>query len=96
MATAVISRASAVNYGDPKKRRRYNREYMRRWRADPRHRKRERANREHSQYLRKLRNAQLGPLCGFCHQRRPKSKVLRLMPVERGFITVLMPYCGQC
>jgi len=96
MATAVISRVTAVHYDDPKERRRYNREYMRRWRADPRHRERERANRERSQCSRKLRGVRGGPVCGFCHQRRPKWKVLRLKPAATGYIKVLVPYCGQC
>lgn len=97
MATAAISRVGAGDYGDAEERRRYKREYMRRWRADPLHRDRERANRERSQYKRKVREAvRRGPACGFCHARRPKWKVVRLRPVERGFIKVVVPYCGQC
>ncbi len=96
MATGAINRVHAADDRLAEERRRYKREYMRRWRADPHHHERERANRERSQYSRKVRDVRGGPLCGFCHQRRPKSKVVRLRPVERGFINVVVPYCGQC
>ncbi len=97
MATGVVGRVEATTDGRTEEHRRYNRAYMRRWRADPRHRDRERANRENCQYLRKLRDlAQGNPMCGFCHQRPPRSKVVRLSPVPRGYVKVLVPYCGQC
>ena len=95
MATAVVS-VKAGNW-DNAARRRYKRNYMRRWRADPRHYDRERASRERSYYNRKVRNRRRSRnVCGFCHQRPPKSKVLRLMPVEEGFIPIFVPYCGHC
>jgi hypothetical protein len=97
MATGAISRLEATDAHLAEERRRYKREYMRRWRADPLHRGRERANRERSQYKRKLRKAaRRGPACGFCHQRRPKWKVVRLRPIAQGFVKVVVPYCGQC
>jgi hypothetical protein len=97
MATGEISRVETPDDRLAEEHRRYNREYMRRWRADPGHRERERASRDRCQYKRKLRKAaRRGPACGFCHQRRPKWKVVRLRPIEQGFVRVVVPYCGQC
>ena len=81
-----------------RERRLRNREYMRRWRADPLHRQSERI---HSTNWRRGRNLQdphhPGPtVCGFCHRRRSRSVVPRLRPVETGFVEVQMPYCGLC
>lgn len=91
------------------KRRAYNREYMRAWRADPRHQLRERATRQRTYYERKLREAlrerspltdDLGtPLCGLCGKLPPVSEVVRLRIREsaRGdYVQVRIPYCGQC
>lgn len=87
-------------------RRQYNREYMRRWRANPHNRDRERINRQRWHYSRKLRDFEVGrdggadrPLCAFCHQRAPICRVPRLMVVEGrpgGFVEVNVLYCGQC
>ena len=81
-------------------RRQYNREYMRRWRSDPQNLERERVNRQHSHYLRKVREATSDrPLCGFCHQRPPVCRVRRLDVVQGrrgGFVAVSVPYCGRC
>ncbi len=81
--------------------RRRNREYMRRWRADPRNRDHERASRQRWHYERKLRAARRDerPVCGLCHKRRPVCQVQRLLLVEDhpgGFVEVRVPYCGQC
>lgn len=96
MATRIVSRAAA----EPsclEARRLYNREYMRRWRADPHHRELERASRERGQDSRKFRKAAQGRrLCGFCHQRPPKEEVLRLFPAPTGYVEVRVPYCGDC
>jgi len=91
------------------KRRRYNRLYMRSWRADPRHQAYERANRERWHYERKLRNSVRihhpylddhgEPVCGFC---RKSPVVTRLSRLEirdcapRGYVEVRVPYCGEC
>jgi hypothetical protein len=91
------------------KRRAYNREYMRAWRADPRHQARERATRERAYYERKLREAlrerspftnDLGlPVCGFCGKLPPIAEILRLRVCDHarsGYVQVRIPYCGQC
>jgi hypothetical protein len=96
MVTGIVNKAAAEP-GYLEARRRYNREYMRRWRADPRHRNCERANRERWQHLRKFQDLVHGKrVCGFCHQRAPKEEVLRLFPVPKGYVEVRVPYCGQC
>jgi hypothetical protein len=91
------------------KRRKYNRLYMRSWRADPRHQACERENRERWHYERKVREAlraQLAcagvhavPVCGFCRKNPPVTKVWRLEIQDlapRGFVEVRVPYCGEC
>lgn len=91
------------------KRRRYNRLYMRGWRADPAHSARERANRERWHYERKLRtalhvsdsNADGRPVstCGFCRKNPPVTRVWRLEIRDlapRGYVEIRVPYCGEC
>ncbi len=91
------------------KRRRYNRLYMRSWRADPRHQAFERANRERWHYERKLRNASRiyhpycddngDPVCGFCRKTPVVTRVQRLEIRDcapRGYVEVRVPYCGEC
>lgn len=91
------------------KRRRYNRLYMRAWRADPAHLAVERANRERWHYERKLRNALSAGvsaaekhatfLCGFCRKLPPVTRVRRLEIrhlAPRGYVEVRVPYCGEC
>jgi hypothetical protein len=91
------------------KRRRYNRLYMRSWRADPRHQAYERANRERWHYERKLRSAQRNRhayfddrgelVCGFCRKSPVVSRVPRLEIRDfapRGYVEVRVPYCGEC
>lgn len=95
--------------GSSAKRRAYNREYMRAWRADPRHQSNERATRQKSYFDRKLREAlrerrpftnDMGlPVCGFCGKLPPVSEIVRLRIREssRGeYVQVRIPYCGQC
>jgi hypothetical protein len=70
------------------KRRKYNRLYMRSWRADPSHQASERENRQRWHYERKLRetlrahhrcaNDRGDALCGFCRKSPPITKVWRL------------------
>ncbi len=91
------------------KRRRYNRVYMRHWRADPRHQAEERENRERWHYARKLRSARgeyqpytgdYGePVCGFCRKSPVVARVMRLEvrdDAPRGYVEVRIPYCGEC
>jgi hypothetical protein len=101
--------AGSVRYGLVEKRRRYNRLYMRGWRADSAHSARERANRERWHYERKLRNAlrvsasntenRSIPTCGFCRKNRPITRVWRLEIRDlapRGYVEIRVPYCGEC
>lgn len=90
--------------------RRLNREYMRRWRADPGHRARERARSRFYSRERKGRTAAncCGPpftnargelVCGFCLLRPAVEQVTRLRISESGpeeYVEVLIPYCGGC
>jgi hypothetical protein len=106
------TRARASGNGRPDLRevkRLYNREYMRRWRSDPRNRLRNLEDRMRWYYERKLRDA-LRPEpdpaahhhkrgCGFCHRRPAVRQIMRLQvsngPLEP-FIEVRVPYCGVC
>ena len=91
------------------KRRRYNRRYMRVWRASPTHRAAELANRARYHYARKLRqtlqvvgadppkNTRL--VCGFCGSAPSIRKVWRLEirdSAPGGYAEVRIPYCGDC
>jgi hypothetical protein len=93
----------------PAKRRAYNREYMRAWRADRRHQARERAARRTAYYERKLQRALRerspltndagAPVCGLCGKLPPVREILRLKICEgpRGeYVPIRIPYCGQC
>jgi hypothetical protein len=90
-------------------RRRYNREYMRRWRGDPRHRQREvetrlraylkqkmqRATSERRLYINRCGQA----VCGFCWRRPPvrMAERLRISEAARsGYVRVLIPCCEEC
>jgi hypothetical protein len=87
----------------------YNRSYMRRWRADPRHAAREQLNRRRSYRRSKMRPSRKplsgdrdsrGELfCGFCRKRRPIMLVTRLKsPAGEAsrYVEIRIPYCGQC
>ena len=89
--------------------RRYNREYMRCWRADPAHRERERLARKCGYPGRKERRAVKNyrpytnlrgePICGFCRTKCAIAEVVRLLPTRRtrtGFVEIRLPYCGEC
>jgi hypothetical protein len=89
--------------------RRYNREYMRRWRADIRNHERERESRERAHVVRKLRaaleeylstrDARGARVCGICGRLPAKCSVIRLRAcpcMPGGFVKVRLPYCGQC
>lgn len=92
---------------EAEERREYKRDYMRAWRADPRNRSRERANRTRWGVARKLRlakrrvrqytNLSGRPVCGLCGKRPPVQRVMRLRILANGeFERVAVPYCGQC
>jgi hypothetical protein len=91
------------------KRRRYNRDYMRRWRSDPTHIAREHEIRQQCYYGRKERaekekrppftNDQGEPVCGFCRKNAPVTQIIRLRVCEEapeGYVEVGIPYCGEC
>jgi len=91
--------------------RRYNREFMRRWRADPFHLALEQAQRRQRYYevhkRRKIERDSSSPqarerdekLCAFCWKRRAVRKIARLQVCESapdGYVKVRIPYCGEC
>jgi hypothetical protein len=91
--------------------RRYNREFMRRWRADPFHLAMERARRRERYYggqkQRRVSRADSSTpssehhetLCGFCWKRPALKKIARLRVCEsapKGYVKVRIPYCGEC
>jgi hypothetical protein len=109
LSSANRARARGARQALMERRRRYNRLYMRSWRADPRHQACEREHRERWHYERKLRNALRAhnpfeddhgyPICGFCRKNPPVTKVLRLEIRDlspRGYVEIRVPYCGQC
>ena len=92
-------------------RRRYNREFMRRWRADPFRLAAEQARRRERYYggqkQRRIERAASSPharerdkkLCGFCWKRPALKKIVRLQVSESapdGYVKVRIPYCGEC
>jgi hypothetical protein len=88
--------------------RRYKRKFMRKWRANPNHRFRERLLRRQWNYERKKRDAeQLAShmnawgeaKCGICGKPPPVTEVMRLRVSEcapDGYVEVRIPYCGTC
>jgi hypothetical protein len=90
-------------------RRRYNREFMRRWRSDPLHQAVERAKRRHSYAREKRRRAverrnrrqacNGNPAhCAFC-SRPAVRQIVRLRPsadAPEGYVKIRIPYCGEC
>ncbi len=91
--------------------RQYNREFMRRWRADPLHAALEREKRRQRYYdgqkQRRLNrlvssaqsSGRKGKMCGFCWKRPAREKIVRLQVCERasdGYVKVRIPYCGEC
>ena len=75
-----------------------NREYMRRWRADPENRLKELGRRIRNNAHRKQQRQRysLQNVCGFCHARLAKERVERLVVNGSAFRVVNVPYCGQC
>jgi CRISPR/Cas system-associated protein Cas10 (large subunit of type III CRISPR-Cas system) len=85
------------------KRRLYNRRYMRRRRADPSRQSAEMARRQEWHYARKIRDSkereQTDRMCGFCGVKQPVTNIARLQVSEiapYGYVTVRVPYCGEC
>jgi hypothetical protein len=91
------------------KRRSYNREYMRIWRAASGNRSQEAANRKRWYYERKVRDVlrdqaetrenDVKPTCAFCGKDRPIGEIARLRisnESRSGYLEVRMPYCGRC
>lgn len=89
--------------------RRYKRDYMRRWRRDPRNVAQEAEARKRSYYARKCRRVLSEMLadahvdakatCGFCGRRSPVCEIERLVigaDANRSFTPVRVPYCGIC
>ncbi|MGB8523005.1 MAG: hypothetical protein WCD43_08570 [Candidatus Acidiferrales bacterium] len=93
-----------------KRRRTRSREYMKQWRANPKHRELERERRDRDYTFKKQRRARRlllrpytrvdgRPQCGFCGQGRPVEIVERLRISETAdeeYERVLIPYCGHC
>jgi hypothetical protein len=74
------------------------RDYMRRWRAAPKNRKREEQTRHRAWLKRKLNgDRKRSPrVCAFCNHRMSVTIVPRLKPLPNGFVEVRLPYCGEC
>jgi hypothetical protein len=98
--TAILSAAAL---------RRYKREYMRRWRADPRNMERELHTRLRAALSRKVGpkygerrlylNRHGDAVCGFCWRRQPVKMQERLRISEgprNEYVKVLIPCCGEC
>lgn len=89
-------------------RRRYKREFMRKWRKNPHHRLRESLQRTQWNYERKKRqatelpdhaNARGEARCGICGKLPPVTEIVRLRVSEcapSGYVEVRFPYCGTC
>jgi hypothetical protein len=90
-------------------RNRYNREYMRRWRATPHKKPRKkrclRGRNPRSTQGRFRAKSQIrakndgAPICGICRRQRAISVVTRFQltqETESGFRAVRVPYCGLC
>lgn len=89
------------------RRRKSNREHMRRRRADPAHRARELQKRKSRPAARSGSDASLssnvaqpmGRVCAICHLRAAVEEITRLEPsnfTRGGFVQVRLPYCGRC
>ena len=89
--------------------RRYNREYMRRWRSLPKHQEVEQRNRRRCYRRRKAlcteiatqqsQNLKLTTVCAFCRCRPSACTVVRLRMQDEfpyKFEEMRVPYCGEC
>ena len=89
------------------RRRKSNREHMRRRRADPAHRARELEKRKSMRAARsgggELLSSSvvqpMGRVCAMCRVRAAVEEITRLEPsnfTRGGFVQVRLPYCGRC
>jgi len=89
------------------RRRRINRECMRRRRADPSRCAQEREKRKHRRHKMAASSAlvltsvaqPMGRVCAICHLRAAVEEIIRLEPSEStrgGYVQVRLPYCGRC
>jgi len=77
---------------------RRGREYVKRWRANPKNRARLRASVERQVARRKqvpLRGA-AAKVCAFCRRRRAVKQIERLITTRDGFQAVMLPSCADC
>jgi hypothetical protein len=96
---------------DIEERRRYNREFMRRWRADPFNQAMERKKRRDWYYERQKQRQprerskrcraldQKKGVCGLCWRRPAVTTIVRLQICEgasQQYAQVRIPYCGEC
>lgn len=110
-AEVVSGHSGAPEAQAREERRRYNREFMRRWRADPSHHAMERSQRQQRYYggqkqqqIEKTSSSRQRAsggkrLCGFCWRRPALRKIVRLQVSEAapdGYVKVRIPYCGEC
>jgi hypothetical protein len=88
-------------------RRNSNRERMRRRRADPTRRAREKARRKSVRSAASVQVVStasgvaqpMGRVCAICHLRSAVEEIVRLEPSEltrSGYVQVRLPYCGRC
>lgn len=77
---------------------REGREYMKRWRANPKNRARLRASAERQVARRKQAPSRDGSakVCAFCRRRRAVKQIERLITTRDGFQPVLLPSCADC
>jgi hypothetical protein len=80
-------------------RRRQNRAYMRRWRANAQHRRLELSQQQRWRLEQKLK-LRMAPraakLCSYCHSRKAVTQMVRLRSAATGFEKVKIRYCGVC
>jgi hypothetical protein len=109
-AELAVQGQAVIRAARLKRRRTRGREYMKEWRANPKHRELERERRDHDYLIREERSARRlrlrpytgvhgQPQCGFCGHGRPVEIVERLRISETGdeeYERVLIPYCGHC
>jgi hypothetical protein len=103
--------AATCDYGSASaelaRRRKSNREHMRRRRADPAHRARELEKRKSRPTAPSCGGASvssnavqpLGRVCSMCHVRAAVEEITRLEPsnfTRGGFVQVRLAYCGRC
>jgi len=78
--------------------RRYKREYMRRWRANPENRARVTAMRHRQCAKRKVeRSREAGAtVCALCRTHAPVKRIERLITTRAGFKAVYVMCCADC